>query len=120
MGKTLDKVIAALPAAERRKIAVRAKELIAEESSLQDLRKAMGKTQVQVAKKLGVGQDVVSRAEQRADMLLSTLESYVEGMGGKLSLIAEFPNRAPVRLSGLGALVKDAPKRKRAAARKRA
>jgi hypothetical protein len=33
--------------------------------------------------------------ERRADMLLSTMSSYVEAMGGKLRLVAEFPNRRP-------------------------
>jgi len=30
------------------------------------------------------------------------LRSYVEGLGGKLSLTVEFPDRAPVILSGFG------------------
>ena len=29
-------------------------------------------------------------------MLLSTLKRYVEAMGGKLNLVAKFPNRPPV------------------------
>ena len=32
---------------------------------------------------LGVGQDSVSRLEQRSDILVSTLRNYVEAMGGK-------------------------------------
>jgi hypothetical protein len=35
-------------------------------------------------------------------LYLSTLRSYVEGVGGKLSLVVEFPDRAPVILAGLG------------------
>ena len=42
---------------------------------------------------LGVGQDTISRIEGRSDMLLSTLRRYVEAMGGKLELVAEFPDR---------------------------
>jgi hypothetical protein len=34
-------------------------------------------------------------------MLLSTLQLYVKAMGGKLSLIAEFPDRPPVRIKAL-------------------
>jgi hypothetical protein len=33
--------------------------------------------------------------------LLSTLRKTVQAMGGKLSLVAEFPDRAPVVLSGI-------------------
>jgi transcriptional regulator with XRE-family HTH domain len=58
-------------------------------------------TQVSVARELGVGQDAVSRLEQRSDLLLSTLRKTVEAMGGSLSLIAKFPDRPPVELSGI-------------------
>jgi hypothetical protein len=33
--------------------------------------------------------------------MLSTLQSYVQAMGGKLRLVAEFPGRNPVVLKGL-------------------
>ena len=46
----------------------------------------------------------MSRLEKRSDLLLSTLRSYIEAMGGQLSLIAEFPNREPVTLSGLATM----------------
>lgn len=102
MGKTLDAVMADLGPARRKRIEARAAELIAEEMSLRDLRKAMNRTQVQVAKKLKVGQDAVSRYEQRSDMLLSTLQGYVHAMGGELDLIVKFPNRKPVKIRSLG------------------
>jgi hypothetical protein len=51
---------------------------------------------------LGVGQDTISRLEKRSDMLLSTLRHYVESMGGKLELVAQFPNRPPVVIDHLG------------------
>jgi transcriptional regulator with XRE-family HTH domain len=77
-------------------------EIIAEEKSLQDLRKAMNKTQIAMARKLKVGQDSISRLEHRADMLLSTLGEYVEALGGQLHLVVEFPDRPPIRLPELG------------------
>lgn len=52
-------------------------------------------------KKLGVTQDSVSRLEKRGDLLLSTLRKTDQAMGGNLSLVAEFPDRAPVVLSGI-------------------
>jgi predicted transcriptional regulator len=61
-------------------------------------------TQVELADRLGVRQDAISRLEQRADMLLSTLQSYVEAMGGRLALVAELPNRPPVRIKRLSML----------------
>ena len=49
-----------------------------------------------------MGQDTISRLEKRSDMLLSTLRHYVESMGGKLELVAQFPNRPPVVIDHLG------------------
>jgi hypothetical protein len=51
---------------------------------------------------LGVGQDAISRLEKRSDMLLSTLRLYIESLGGKLQLVAQFPGRPPVILDHLG------------------
>lgn len=102
MPRTLADKIQQLPIARRRKVESRAKELIAEEMSLRDLRKAMNRTQVEIAKILNVGQVTVSRYEQRSDMLLSTLQGYVRAMGGQLELTVTFPRRKPVKLKSLG------------------
>lgn len=67
-----------------------------------DLRKAIGKTQTAVARRLKVGQDAVSKLEGRSDMYISTLRSVLKAMGGELELIARFPNRPPVLLQELG------------------
>ena len=77
-------------------------ELIAEELNLRQVRRLRKLTQVRLAKKLKIGQEGVSRIEKRTDMNLSTLRSYVEGVGGKLSLIVEFPDQPPVVLAALG------------------
>ena len=47
------------------------------------IRKAAQMTQVEVARKLGVGQGVVSRLEHRDDMLLSTLYDYLMATGAE-------------------------------------
>ena len=101
MTTSLDDMMAGLDPARRRKIEDRAAELIAEEMTLRELRKARHLTQVSVARELGINQDAVSRLEQRSDLLLSTLRKAVEAMGGSLSLIARFPDRPPVELSGI-------------------
>ena len=101
---TLTERLDKLPPARRKKVEARARELVAEEMSLQDLRRARKQTQVRVAKELGIKQENVSRIEKRSDLLLSTLSGYVEAMGGKLSLVAEFPDRPPVALTGLATL----------------
>ena len=107
--RTLTERMDKLSTARRKKVEERAKTLIAEEMSLQDLRKARKQTQVRVAKRLGINQENVSRIEKRSDLLLSTLRGYVQAMGGKLSLVAEFPDRPPVTLTGIAALDKEDP-----------
>jgi DNA-binding XRE family transcriptional regulator len=98
---TLKDKMKELSPAQRKKVAARAAELIAEEMTLRELRHARQLTQVKMAKTLGVTQDSVSRLEKRSDLLLSTLRKTIEAMGGNLSLVAEFPDRAPVILSGI-------------------
>ena len=93
--------IAQLNRTHRRKVEKRAAELIAEELSLRDLRKARKLTQARVAKVLGITQDGVSRLEKRSDLLLSTLRKTVRAMGGEVRIVAEFRDRAPVVLSEL-------------------
>src|ERR1700680_4607795 len=102
MVKVLEEKLAAFSPERRAKVEARTAELIAEEMSLRELRRAMGNTQAKVAAELGVGQDSVARYEQRTDMLLSTLSHYVHKVGGTLELTARFPNRSPVRIKGFG------------------
>lgn len=97
----LERIRKGLSPARRKKIAARAAQLIAEEMTLQELRQARKLTQVRMARTLGITQDGVSRLEKRSDLLLSTLRKTVEAMGGNLSLVAEFPDREPVVLSGI-------------------
>jgi transcriptional regulator with XRE-family HTH domain len=69
---------------------------------MREVRKARQITQVEMAKRLGVKQEQVSRIEKRTDLHISTLRRSIEAMGGELSLIAKFPDGPPVRLSGFG------------------
>ena len=94
MARNLERVLAKLPPERREKVERRAAEL----ATLKDLRQAVKRTQEELASYLGVGQDTISRLEQRSDMLISTLKRYVEAMGGQLELVARFPNRPPVRI----------------------
>ena len=98
---TLKDKMKGLSPVRRKKVTARAAQLIAEEMTIQKLRQARKLTQVRLAKALGISQDGVSRLEKRSDLLLSTLRRAVEAMGGKLSLVAEFPDRAPVVLAGI-------------------
>jgi DNA-binding XRE family transcriptional regulator len=99
---TLKEKMAQLPPERRARIEAEADRLHAEYLSLRDLRRAKELTQVQVAEALGIRQATVAQLEKRSDLLLSTLRSYVEAMGGRLKLLVEFPGRPPVTLDGLG------------------
>ena len=101
MATNVDDKIKKLRPLQRKKVETRAAELIAEEMTLRELRYARKLTQVRMARKLGITQDSVSRLEQRSDLLLSTLRKTIKAMGGNLSLVAQFPDREPVMLSGI-------------------
>ena len=102
--KTLQEKLNALPAARRKMIKERAAVLVAEEMTMRELRKARKMTQVEMAKTLGVKQEQVSRIEKRTDLHISTLRRSVEAMGGELTLVAKFPDRAPIKLTGFAEL----------------
>ena len=69
----------------------RAQELLAD-LPLQELRQARHHSQVQLAQALNVEQPSFSKVERRTDMYISTLRSYIEAMGGKLEILAHFPD----------------------------
>jgi transcriptional regulator with XRE-family HTH domain len=94
-----------LPPQQREIVEKRAAELIAEEMTLQDLRKAREFTQIRMGELLNMRQENVSRLERRADLLVSTLQSYIAAMGGELSLIVEFKDRPPVKIAGLSSIL---------------
>ena len=100
MATSLKEKMEALDASRRLRIETRAAELVAEEMSLRDLRHARKLTQKRIAEILGTGQDGISKIEKRSDLLLSTLRSCLESMGGQLRLVVEFPDRPSVVISG--------------------
>ncbi len=63
---------------------------------LHELRKARAMTQKAVDEVLKVNQPAVAKLERRADMYVSNLRVYIEAMGGRLSIVAEFPQGSVV------------------------
>lgn len=68
----------------------RGRELIAE-MMLSEIRKLTGKSQREVAEKLGIRQPSLSKLERQSDMQISTLKNIVTALGGELGLVARFP-----------------------------
>ncbi|MEM6275365.1 MAG: helix-turn-helix transcriptional regulator [Pseudomonadota bacterium] len=102
MAKTLKDKLADVAPDRRARIEAETDRLHQEYLTLKELRRAKALTQVQLAETLGVKQATVAQMEKRGDLLLSTLRSYVQAMGGRLDLVVEFPDRAPVSIAGLG------------------
>ena len=68
------------------------------EMALEELRGALRMTQQQLAQTLNVDQSAISKLERRTDMYVSTLERFIEAMGGRLEIRAVFPEGS-VRIS---------------------
>ena len=96
------RLLAALDPDRRARIAAETDRLEDEYRTLQQLRKARDLTQAQIAEALGIRQASVAQLEKRSDLMLSTLRSYVEAMGGELRLTVTFPGQREVELGGLG------------------
>lgn len=77
------------PGAEERLVELR-KETLAE-IGLFELRRKRDLSQKVLADRLGVSQPTVSQLERAKDARISTLADYVEGLGGHLRIVAEFP-----------------------------
>lgn len=61
---------------------------------LQELRRVRRVSQEVLAHTLGAKQPSVSRIERQEDMHVSTLRKYIEALGGRLELVARFPQGA--------------------------
>ena len=75
----------------RQRIDAMKRELLAE-MPLHELRRAKSLTQQDLAKTLRVNQPAIAKLEKRADLYVSSLRSYIEAVGGKLKIVAEFPD----------------------------
>jgi transcriptional regulator with XRE-family HTH domain len=53
------------------------------------IRRATGLTQIELAANLGVGQAQISKIERQADMLISTVASYLAALGADAKLVVE-------------------------------
>ncbi|MHB1559436.1 MAG: helix-turn-helix domain-containing protein, partial [Isosphaeraceae bacterium] len=99
-----------LPEGERAAIKARADEMAAEELGLAQLRALLRRSQVGMAREMGVRQSEVSKIERRSDMLVSTLRKYVEAAGGTLELVVRLPDHPTLRLNFGGKAARSRPR----------
>jgi transcriptional regulator with XRE-family HTH domain len=89
MTKRFSELVRKLPKEQRDRIAARRDEILAD-ITLRELRQAFHLTQQQLAETLKVNQAAISKMESQSDMYISTLRRFLEAMGGKLKIVAEF------------------------------
>jgi transcriptional regulator with XRE-family HTH domain len=90
MAKPFSELRKKMPLESQRWVEEKVKETL-REIRLAELREVLGKTQREIAEKLGVSQAAISQLENQPDMLLKTLEKYVGAMGAELVITARFP-----------------------------
>jgi DNA-binding XRE family transcriptional regulator len=91
MAKNAKEVMKRLPVSRRKKIEARAALLIAEEMTLQEMRKARELTQEKLAKSLGINQKQVSAIEKRTDMRSLHCDGRSKRWAGTSRLLSSFP-----------------------------
>lgn len=102
MGRNLNDVIHSLPAERQAKIVAlsqeKMQEMIAHAATLTDFRKAVGKTQAEVARELGIQQHAVSQLEKRTDTYVSTLRRFLQSLGMTLEMSVVAQNGVRIEL----------------------
>ena len=79
---------------EDMRIINKGKELLIMESDLiAKLRKDRELTQKELAEIMEIRQSAISQIENQEDVLVKTLERYIQALGGELELRAKFPDR---------------------------
>ena len=89
---------------ERRARIETIKNSLKQEMDLAEIRQALAFTQSTLAEILGVGQAEISKIENRTDIFISTLRRFIEAMGGKLEIRANFPDCA-INITNFSSLV---------------
>jgi transcriptional regulator with XRE-family HTH domain len=92
MAKSFDQLANRVMSAKSRARAERRTKKLLIELLLSEIRKLAGKSQGELAKKLGIKQPSLSKLENQDDMQISTLKRIIEALGGEVHIVARFPN----------------------------
>ena len=93
---TLEEHLSKLSAERRQGIEQRTQEILAEELSWRKLRDAARKSRNIVGRKLGTNREETFDLQQKADLLLTSFAKQVKARGGKVRIVAEFPDSSTV------------------------
>jgi transcriptional regulator with XRE-family HTH domain len=97
MAKKFSELRKAMSAGARAEAGARTERMLAE-MALHELRKARKLSQEELAQACNLKQANVSRMEKQTDMYVSSLRRFIEAMGGRLDIVAHFPE-GDVRIS---------------------
>lgn len=89
MTTKLSELMAGLSAEDLKEVKRRSRahlKAMADARCLDEIRHAVNKTQGDVARAMGIGQNAISQLEKRKDLQLSTLNRYVESVGFRLEV----------------------------------
>ena len=92
MARSFNELRAKMTPAQREKSREQAQAMLTE-IALQELRHSLGLTQEQVAQALDIKQSSLSKLENQDDMYITTLIRLIHALGGRLKLVASFPDR---------------------------
>ncbi|MBW8066227.1 MAG: helix-turn-helix domain-containing protein [Ferrovum sp.] len=91
MAKKFANLRAQMSPASQARAEAKAQAMLAE-MPLNELRQARGLSQKMLAEVLHVQQPSIAKLEKRTDMYISSLRSHIEAMGGRLEVVARFPD----------------------------
>lgn len=94
MAKTFSDYLEKFTPEEQGEIKAHTRLLVAEYELLAKLRQDHDLTQQELADLMNIRQASVSKLEHQNDILVSTLQTYVEALGGELEIRAKFPDGA--------------------------
>ncbi|HQU91466.1 MAG TPA: helix-turn-helix transcriptional regulator [Pyrinomonadaceae bacterium] len=77
---------------EARQLSKKMADEMRSEIRLTELRSALGVSQEELAQLMKKKQAAISRFERRSDMHISTLREFISALGGRLQVIASFPD----------------------------
>ncbi|WP_367110597.1 helix-turn-helix domain-containing protein [uncultured Psychrobacter sp.] len=88
---SLDNYLAKMPANSQNRINDKAKRL-SQSIELAKLRQMSNLKQTELAEMMGVSQASISKVESGKDIQLSTLQNYVQSLGGEVVITAKMPD----------------------------
>ena len=91
MRKNFKELKARMSPDSRGRAEARTKKMMAD-MLLGEVRRLVGLTQEDLAKKLGIAQPTLSKLESQDDMQISTLRRLITGLGGSLELLVHLPS----------------------------